>query len=274
MKYILILGYQLFEKNNTVPIIKVSLNDTLMEEFRCDNTASTEVTFKTKIIVDVTGEGGFKHKDTKSVYSQFQSPSKYKIYELDDENWPGENKLKIEVNDNKSNYTNGFMNKKSLVSFNPIFLIRKDILLDKEKMFRLMKYEYWAEMMYPMKKAKQRWKWPGLSSYEHRGQDIRESHEELCKGGENFTLEFPIIKKYNMRVLCGVGSKPKGIFYIDNFFKAWYDSYLKQIHVQQTDLKVNRKDIMVNDKVDAMNVKSNSKHFKINVDVYPDSANK
>jgi hypothetical protein len=75
-------------------------------------------------------------------------------------------------------------------------------------------------------------------------------------------------------VLCGVGSKPKGIFYIDNFFKAWYDSYLKQIHVQQTDLKVNRKDIMVNDKVDAMNVDSNSDHFKINVDVYPDSANK
>lgn len=242
MKYLLIIGYQLFEEYKTFPKVRVRVNDNLLDEFTCDNRKNTNVSSVEKVITEVEGEGGFKHTTVQNFEHSFNCPAKYKVYELDDASWAKNKRssLTIEVFDNKSNYNNGFMNKRSLVCFNPIFLIRKDFLEDPEKLFKLIKYEAWAEAMFHCKRAISRWKWPGMTSYEVRAHDIRVSHEELCKGGETFAIKFDIIKKYNMRILCREGDTVQGIFHVENFFRAWLNGYLKKELVLQTQLAIRR----------------------------------
>lgn len=242
MKYLLIIGYQLFEEYKTFPKVRVRVNNDLLDEFICDNRKATTISNTEKDVIEVAGEGGFKHTTVQSHEHSFSCPAKYKVYELDDASWSKNKRgsVQIEVLNNKSNYNNGFMNRKSLVSFNPIFLIRKDFLEDPEKLFKFIKYESWAGMMFPMKRAISRWKWPGMTSYEVRAQDIRSKHEDLCKGGETFSIRFEIVKKYNMRILCKEGDTPEGIFHVENFFKAWLNGYLKKKLLLQTQLAVRR----------------------------------
>jgi len=271
MKYLLILGYQLFEEYKTFPKVRVRINDNLLDEFTCDNRKNRTVSCAEKTMTEVEGEGGFKHTTVQVFEHQFNCPAKYKVYELDDTSWAKNKRstLKIEVFNNKSNYNNGFMNRKSLVSFNPIFLIRKDLIEDPEKLFRLIKYESWAEAMFPMKRPISRWKWPGMTSYEVRAHDIRSSHEDLCKGGDTFSIHFEIVKKYNMRILCKEGDTPEGIFHIENFFKAWLNGYLKKDLLLQTQLAV-RRDLIKNN----LSARTLDDDTEINVQMFDRTENK
>ena len=152
MKYLLIIGYQLFEEYKTFPKVRVRVNDNLLDEFTCDNRKNTNVSSVEKVITEVEGEGGFKHTTVQNFENSFNCPAKYKVYELDDYSWAKNKRssLTIEVFDNKSNYNNGFMNRRSLVCFNPIFLIRKDFLEDPEKCLNLSNMRLGQKRCFPV----------------------------------------------------------------------------------------------------------------------------
>ncbi len=59
MKYSLIIGYQLFEKNRDFPNIRVTLNDKFIEQFPCDNEESTELSLYEEKFVEIKGECGY-----------------------------------------------------------------------------------------------------------------------------------------------------------------------------------------------------------------------
>ena len=81
MKYYLIVGYQLQEKHLTFPTVHVSVNDTLVDHFLCDNEQSItlENVYNEYIILS-----GATHKKTvkNTTTHTYSTPSKLQIYEL------------------------------------------------------------------------------------------------------------------------------------------------------------------------------------------------
>ena len=100
MKYSLIIGYQLFEKNNTFPTIRVNLNDKFIDQFTCDNMQSTELSLYEEKFVEIAGEYGYGFKQIRLFKSQYKSPKKFTIIELNTSDWPDIGKLSVEVIDN------------------------------------------------------------------------------------------------------------------------------------------------------------------------------
>ena len=262
MKYSLIIGYQLFEKNRDFPNIRVTLNDKFIEQFPCDNEESTELSLYEEKFVEIKGECGYGFKQLRLFKTQYTSPKKFTVIELDATNWPDLGKLTVEVENNDSNYNNGFVSKRSIVSLNPIFLIRTDLLNDKNTMQIIMQYEVVAKEHPPLMRRRghdrvNRWRWPGRTAYplcmDSNGIFWRTlDHEHTTKGG-NFKLDFEVIKKHKSYILqqSNVVIDPEhkdskhlnvvnGIFRMDDFFRAWYQSFTKDQFISRYSASYNR----------------------------------
>ena len=163
MKYTLIIGYHLIEKNKDYPTIRISLNNNFISEFDCDNEKTVVRDTNTQIL----GETLFYNTEYKQAISRWRKntvtmPCKFKTFELDSTTWKHNNKLCIEIQNNKSNYTNGFMSKRSLVVLRPIYLIPTTWLEDKKKSAKLLKKCYLIERRIGRFMDKKRWPWPGI----------------------------------------------------------------------------------------------------------------
>ena len=262
MKYSLIIGYQLFEKNNTFPTIRVNLNDKFIDQFTCDNMESTELSLYEEKFVEIAGEYGYGFKQLRLFKSQYKSPKKFTIIELNTSDWPDIGKLSVEVIDNDSNYNNGFMTKRSIVSLNPIFLIKTDLLYDKNTMQRIMQYEVIAQEHPTLMRRRghdrvNRWRWPGRTAYplcmDSNGIFWKTLDYEYTTKGGNFKLDFTITKKHKSFILqqANVVIDPdnknserlnviNGVFRIDDFFRAWYQSFTKDQFISRYSASYNR----------------------------------
>lgn len=235
MKYYLIIGYQLFEKYREFPTIRVYLNDAMLDEFLCDNEESIELEFYQENFWEVKGRGGYKFREVRLCKNIFSSPKKFSILELDSSNWGTNGKLKIEVFNNDSDYTNGFISKRNLVNLSPVFLIPKDLLHDSKTMRRLMQYDDYASTILRDRRGHdrlERWRWPGQTGYQIDLTDDLKTWqdgvtEKTCRGG-SFELEFDIRLKYNTFILTPDHINIIGTPRVDYFFRAWYQRFCKE----------------------------------------------
>lgn len=266
MKYSLIIGHQLFEKNNDkFPTVRVTLDGRFVDEFTCDNEESTQLQLYEEKFVEIKGDHGYNFKQLRLFKTEYRSPKKFTVIELDSSNWPSHSKLSIEVLDNASNYNNGFMTKRSMVLINPVFLIKTDLLHDKNKMQRIMQYEEMAYVHPTLlrkrgKKIVSRWRWPGRTAYpvcmDTNGifWRVLDACEYSSKGG-NFKTNFNIVKKHKGYILQQTEAAIdhdddqstrmppiNGIFRIDDFFRAWYQSYSKEKFIARYGATYNRDD--------------------------------
>ena len=232
MKYSLIIGYQLIEKYKDFPRVSVHINGQMIDEFVCDNEEAIEISATLTDSDESHDDSGYCNRIESVKTFKYAVPKKYKVFEVDSSTWPDTGKLVIEVLDNNSNYNNGFMNKRSIVSFGTILLIRKDVLDDKSKMLRIIKKFYYSERNLHLRNRRSSWslqgnqpRWPGLSNYpgEHLG---FQDSISLTSGG-NFNLQCKIKKKHKMHILIKDTVETKGYFCMDRFFVAWYQYYSK-----------------------------------------------
>lgn len=266
MKYSLIIGYQLFEKNqDKFPTVRVTLDGRFVDEFKCDNEDSTQLPLYEEKFVEIKGDHGYNFRQLRLFKTEYRSPKKFTVIELDASDWPTLGTLSIEVLGNTSNYNNGFVTKRSLVLINPVFLIETDLLNDKNKMQRLMQYEEMAithpDMMKRQgKRIVSRWRWPGRTAYpecmDTNGIFWRylDDNEYSTKGG-NFTVNFNVVKKHKGYILQqtdvaldheddkSIRMPPiNGIFRIDDFFRAWYQTYCNDKFITRYSAVYNRND--------------------------------
>ena len=224
-KYYLIIGYHLAEKYKDFPTIRVNLNGQLISEFECDNEQLTEFSarFDHRIIFRSQ-----PHTHTRTTIHKTSSTAKHKIVEIDTSTWPSEGELTIEVLHNYSDYNNGFMKKRSLVSIQPVFLIRKDILDDQTKMHSILKR--WVRLCF-LSSTKEysdfTFPWPGIL---HDLFELDRSIGEKIgyhKGG-NYKIKIKIKKKHKTYMLLSDNEHIKGFPRFSNFLVGWYQFYSKK----------------------------------------------
>tara|TARA_X000000950_G_scaffold286077_1_gene393885 strand:+ start:2225 stop:2962 length:738 start_codon:yes stop_codon:yes gene_type:complete len=146
MKYI--LGISLtFEHFKGETKIKIFCDNTLIDDIILDKTIKTEPAFSYYPDINQTSE-------FVSIQSKMpvDLPEKIFLYEIDDAILG--DKLSFEIEDENSNYTNGFMTRSNLLMFHQVFIMPK-ILLEKNnfnklgKLFRnrFKKYDAIADAM-------------------------------------------------------------------------------------------------------------------------------
>lgn len=222
MKYNLIIGYQVFERNKDLPVISVFLDGSLLDQFDCDNEQSIEVSIREEFNV-VDEYNCYKRGCSSTRVYKYSSPAKYKIIEVDSSNWTDHGKLTIEVSSNKSNYNNGFMTKRSMVCISPVFLMSKDIDADQSVLQRITKRSQRAKILIPSTIIDNALTWPGITQHPDR------EDQRYMGQGDNFKLHFDIRKKHRTHVIVKDDTIPKGYFVIDRFATAWlqhhYNNY-------------------------------------------------
>jgi hypothetical protein len=237
MKYYLIIGYQLWEKNKDFPLVRVYINGQMIDEFECDNEESMEISMtKTESMWEDNMCLGLGIDTTERF--TFKAPKKFKMIEVDSSTWPDEGELTLEVLNNNSNYNNGFMSKRSMVLFNPIYLVSKEMHDNKSKMLQAIKRLYANRRNNNNIKIKNKVRaaWPGPNGYAKaylfsesqfnidHAQSISRHHHP---NGGNFKFEFGIRKKYNMHMIMQDNWHTAGYFRLDWFFVAWWQNYTK-----------------------------------------------
>jgi hypothetical protein len=230
MKYYLIIGYQLLEKYREFPTVRAYINGELVDEFECDNEQTTKISAKFTTDIHFCAE----HSENvlhNSTTHEFTATKKYKVIEVDSSLWPDEGNLVLEVLNNQSDYNNGFMNKRSLVSFGIVLLIRKDIHDSTSKMYRIIKKYHTAVKKHNINiklamaggDPREFPRWPGVTEYLADGMMDMANYPR----GGNFKKKFTIKKKHKMHMLLSEHVETKGYFFIDRFFLAWYQYYSK-----------------------------------------------
>jgi len=226
MNYYLIFGYQLCEKNKDFPTIRVNVNGQLVDEFVCDNEQSIEVSERT-IENKCNGSKYLKHRIDRIDHHKFLIPKKCRVIELDTSSWSTEGEISINVSNNKSNYNNGFMSKRSMVSLEPVFLISKDMYHDRNLLHRIFKktFAFERQFWYHDWRKSDRQTWPGFSAYPRWYNE--EAETEFNPRGGDFEIKFNIVKKHKTFILVKDGISPKGFFHVNQTFLAWYQHYTR-----------------------------------------------
>jgi hypothetical protein len=227
MKYNLIVGYQLFEKHLKFPTVRVHVNDRMIDEFVADNEKSSDISTVYSEIMRYQLETR-KASAKKNITLTYSTPSKFKVYELDSEIFTDKGSLRFEILDNRSDYSNGFMKKRSMLLLSPVFLVPKSVFDDEKLIDRIIRK---AELLKgipgsilpELTASKGRVTWPGYCN--HPEQD--EFSDTLYKGGE-FNITFKIMKKYGIHFLTNFENTPKGLFWVERFFYAFYQWHIKK----------------------------------------------
>lgn len=218
MKYLLIFGYHLTEKHKDFPTLRVSLDGNFVTDFKCDNEDLTKISVtrsgSTDIYVPIGGFGD-THVETKT--QTWKMPKKQKVIELDSDNLKDGSVIRIETFDNFSNYTNGFVTKRSIVSLQPVYLIPKGLFENKSMLEKIVRVTFAKAMFRDMDDRAGRWPWPG---------PIEPWPEQ--KGG-NFAMDFEVKKKLNFYFIKEKGQPHNtlGFPLVRYFFYAWLNNVHK-----------------------------------------------
>lgn len=241
MKYCLIIGYHLLEKNKSYPTIRLSIDNQFISEFECDNEKFVDVEHTIQIDSSISLiPTPYRKKSLKINKRSWTVPSKFKIFELDSSKWDNNHKLNIEILNNYSNYNNGFVSKRSLISFLPVYLIPTSLLKNKEIVTRLIKkiHKVYENLKNPYNSFtlpdRKKWCWPG--PYPGPNED-----DTMNFFGGNTKIIFTIKKrKQNFFYLTENNDnteKTIGFPLVDHlFFSAWLNHFTKV----KRDIKIER----------------------------------
>jgi len=220
MKYILVIGieYKFFKKPADVTI---HIDDKLIDTFQL----TRDYPCTTNILPQI--ESKWFEKDVNSKWIEHEDwmgrwlgiPSLFKVYEIDDSDIKG--KMEIGVENNNSDYTNGFMKNSSVMKFPIVALFKKELVKNRGQ--RLMKviskfdkglgknvdFEYKPHPRY------MRSSWPIADSFcisradkTHNQNGPKDLRWNI---GGSFTAEFTIRTKHHMKVFApAVGRKELG----------------------------------------------------------------
>jgi len=261
MKYYLVIGYCLTEKHKEYPTVTVHINGNLIEQFIADNESTKEISTTYTNQQHTTDLGTYSLYRNQDLTFNFGTTVKHKILEVDTSDWTSEGEITIEVSNNNSDYNNGFVSKRSIITLQPIILINKELFHNKNAMQRIFKKLVFAEEVvltplaflkkassdskevdfikkvrdeYPdddtakaIKKVtiannRSRMRWPGFTEYTPHS----ESLVALTRGG-NFQLKLKILRKHKTFFITTDQWRPSGFFFTEHFFLAWYQHFSK-----------------------------------------------
>lgn len=141
MKYLLGLGFFLKEKYRRNPLVRVFIDDTFIDEFYIGENLKSKIQWlsdpshwiyqeqkKNWIWYNAddnkySGTDPNKSKHRLLDRHEMDFPKMFKSYIIDQEMLEKSTKLRFEIDNNDTNYTNGFMTKSTLVDMSKIFLI-------------------------------------------------------------------------------------------------------------------------------------------------------
>jgi hypothetical protein len=206
MKYVLILSflYKRYKENNGQ--LSLNLNDRLI-----DNILLNEDIVLKDVLYECNISGTAQSwRDS--------TPSKFYYYEIDGKDIIDDNvnKLKLDIENDFNNYTNGFMTESSYLSFVDIMFLPKKFF-DVEIISRLEKSnmkKFWDRILPAPgpdcarhKKRKEfqttHGRWPGVNwplSYRTKKDVVKQAN--VCDNiGGSFSLELPISKKHGIHMI-------------------------------------------------------------------------
>ena len=128
MKYILVLGI-IFEKYKNPAKIKITTDQSLIDEFYLDQDKNPTFDFLDKITHHK--EKMYKKHNQARLDKQFinqEWPTYFRVYQL--QRLPLGDRIKIEVENPNSDYTNGFMRNSSLIKFPVIAFFPKSLCMN------------------------------------------------------------------------------------------------------------------------------------------------
>jgi hypothetical protein len=111
MKYLLGIGPTILQKYKKYPSLRIFLDDIMIDDFSVQEK-------------NISDKKWFcKDNRLMSPWSASPNPKTHKIYIIDQHTLQGKKKLRIEVTNDDSNYTNGFMTKSTIIDLRHIFLL-------------------------------------------------------------------------------------------------------------------------------------------------------
>ena len=223
MKYYLIIGYQLFEKNQSFPKIRVNIDNTFLDEFECNNIESKTLSMTRHNDV-MDKQEFFAWKRLQSLTDEYTVPKAFKLYEIDTAKWNNQPKhIQLQVTNSYSNYNNGFVSKRSMVLITPVYFMPKELVDEPKKMFKLIERSFSILAQSKWQAHFRSYQWPGIFFSTKEG----EGPIHQPKGGE-FNLDFKLQRKHKTWLLTGGQEKIIGYPRFSNFLFAWYQHIIKK----------------------------------------------
>lgn len=232
MKYSLIVGYSTTEMHKSYPTCRISIDDRLITEFDCDNESLSNINFDFTLTILSKKGKQVQYSNVCSTNKSFLTPCKFHVIEIDSSNLRNDMPIILELSNNPSNYNNGFVTKRNMVCFRPIYLIPNNLLYGKDKLKKFLKKSHLnsKDIVDARKSLKNhtKWNWPGF--YDGWTLDYH---------GGNTRLSFTVKKKQNFfflehtlpEILEIKGQNRSknnwGFPSISSFFYAWIDFFTK-----------------------------------------------
>ena len=141
MQYVLGVGF-IAEKYRKNPKVRIFLDDLLVDEYEVENHKSLDRFLETdrlnykfvnqEAVPPWTIVKKIKEQGETATWSRKASettwPRHFKLYTIDDNVLQGKQHIHLEIENNDSNYTNGFMTRSTLLDLRHIFLLPKNFL--------------------------------------------------------------------------------------------------------------------------------------------------
>ena len=243
MKYTLLVGIEYKSFRQKTADITISIDDRFIDCFTLDQDYDNvydvlpQMYFKWFKECDrshwIDQDVGLYSKAKGKRHWQVKLPKNIKVYEIDEEVLKG--KLKIKVDNDNSDYTNGFMKNSSLIRMSMIGLFPSHMSDNNgEKLLKTMiRFDtaYWLRAWPDTPEANQieaarvrdcalKHNWPLVDSFfvkrdSEMHEKSRESSVQSYIGG-SFTAEIPVEKKHKVFFLRSLWSDAKGFFLPNN----------------------------------------------------------
>ena len=235
MKYFLVIGieYKFFQKPAN---LTVNVGNTFIDTFLLDRaypcTTDIRCHIDPKVYEKHDKSDWLKQADWIERWDKMEKANLYKIYEIDDSTVKGN--LEITVENSNNDYTNGFMNKSSLIKFPIVALFKKD--LTKNNCHKFMKgiiqlNDFRAKHKEPELDTILQ-AWPCANAFYVLRENQKYEKSQLSNRyywlGGDFTAQFKIVERHDTKYMTtyqsGEQHKLNGLH--EPLFVSLYDLFL------------------------------------------------
>ena len=215
MKYLLLVEF-LCEIYRREPKARIFLNEQLLDEFSIQQNTAVDpwsLDKQMQVIPDYNNKIMAETKNLKQL-----GFNNFKIYQFDMPREPDHLTLKIDIENNDNNYTNGFMTRYTLIQLKHLFLIplnEKLISMLRQRKIRKQftkHYAWWRSEKHNISNLFSHTRWR-----DDKGEIEMTYGQKLGTSG-SFTCE--LVKKYNM--LIPRDMSPTWIYNVDPMVLVWY----------------------------------------------------
>ena len=235
MKYFLILGIE-FQKYKKPATITIHVGDKFIDTFQLDRdfprTSDVIRRLETKWYYHFDRSHWLTRPSKINWWKNEGLPTIFKVYELEDRDVDG--KITIDVDNDNSDYNNGFMKNSSLIKLALTALVKKRSLEKSGKhlmddLFTL-EMELWNNRLRKSESNETAKRWPVADCFMViRDYDLYEQsrmRDRWCWLGGSFRAEFDLVKKQNGKYLGQIrrgwnGESCRTIHPADLFIASW-----------------------------------------------------